>query len=103
LTRQDLCKRVSLSRVGALIDHHLHRAVAFVDRAGPNGHGHGAQAVKLDVAKMALFNLESGNVPAIAMRGEGVELARTTVGTVAIGELCRFDFPFNGYRHAALP
>jgi hypothetical protein len=37
---------------------------------------HRAQAIKLHIAKMALFNLESGDVPAIAVRWECVELAR---------------------------
>jgi hypothetical protein len=40
-------------RIGLLIDHHLHGAVAFVDSGGPNGHGDGAKTVKLHVAKMA--------------------------------------------------
>jgi hypothetical protein len=60
-----------------------------MDRAGPNGHGDCAQTIKLHIAKVALFNLESGDVPAIAVRRECVELARTTVGTIAIGELSR--------------
>ena len=76
--------------------------LTFVHRAGPNGHGNGAQAVKLDAAKMPLFNLEARNVPTIAMCWERVELAWTTIGTVAIGELRRLDLPFNGYCHVAL-
>ena len=60
--------------------------MSWLDRAGQNGHGDGAQTVELQVAKMALFNLESGDVPAIAVRRESVKLARTTVGTIAIGE-----------------
>jgi hypothetical protein len=74
-----------------------------MDSAGPSGHGDGAQAVKLDVAKVALFDLETGDVPAIAVCGEPVELARTTVGTVAVGELRRLHFPFDRDRHATLP
>jgi len=32
---QNFQQRIALAFIGALVDDHLHRAVAFVDRAGP--------------------------------------------------------------------
>jgi hypothetical protein len=49
--------------------------------------------VKLDVAVVSFGDLIAHDGFAIAVSGIGVELARTTVGAIAVRELDSTDFP----------
>src|SRR5215469_18513285 len=70
--------------IGALVDNHLHRAVAFVNRARPACYQSGSQPIKADRTKMPLLDLVTDDRAAIAMGRQGSEFAGAAIGTIAV-------------------
>jgi hypothetical protein len=64
-----------------------------MDGAGPAEDRRGTQAIKPRASVKALLDVEHGEPAAVAMGGEGVELAGATVVAVAVAEFAAFDFP----------
>src|SRR5215472_3864048 len=79
-------ERLALRRVGALVDDHLHRAVALVDRAGPGVEDGKAEAVERNLTKMAALNPAGLEAAAIAAAWALLELAGTAVVAIAVAE-----------------
>jgi hypothetical protein len=42
----------------------------------------------------ALLDVNDGETPAVAIRGQGIELAGTAIGAIAVAELAALDLPF---------
>src|SRR5262249_36485675 len=96
----DLEQRVALRGIGALVDDELQGAVALVHRTGPAGHHHHPQPVEPHGAEMPLLDLVGDRGAAIPVGRQGVELTRTTIIAVAVGEFRRLDPPI-GLSHRA--
>ena len=82
---EDFQQGIALVFIGALVDNHLHRAVAFVDRARPACYQSGSQPIKADRTKMPLLDLVTDDRAAIAMSRQGSEFAGAAIGTIAVG------------------
>src|ERR1700722_14722392 len=95
LSGEDFHQRLALFGIGTLINHKLHNAVAFMHSTRPVPHCRGTQSVKANVAKMSLIDLIARDSLAKAFVGQGVELTRASVDTVAVDKLGAFDFPFD--------
>jgi hypothetical protein len=86
LARDDRQYRFALRRRGARVDDGLRFAFALVNGPRP-GDEHGElQAVELDVAEVSLVDACAHRCAAMALRGQRVELARTTDVAVARGQ-----------------
>jgi hypothetical protein len=73
-----------------------------MDRTRPAHDLSGAKAIQTDISVMTLIDLIAHDGPAITMRGQPVELARTSVGAVAVYEFATPYFPSGG-SHLLLP
>src|SRR5688572_6068754 len=97
LAVQDLCQRVTLCGVRALVDDGLQLALAFEDGAGP-AVGHGAlEPVELYVGEMTLVDPQGFEAAAVSVRGQRLELTRATVRAVAIAEGDTFHIPIDAH------
>src|SRR5687767_10246772 len=86
----------SLLVVRPLIDDSLTLTVALVNRPRPGIEESGAEAIEGDVSKVALIDPNSRETATVSVRGAGgLELARTGVIAIAIGDLDAFDVPVN--------
>src|SRR5258708_4751078 len=101
LTRHDLEDRLALFRRGALVDDGLDFAMTHVDRARPGGGRGQAQAVELHLAVMTFLDLYPDRRATGTVGGQGVELAGTTIRTIARCDLGTADHPV-GMSHALL-
>jgi hypothetical protein len=72
-----------------------------MDRAREVPQRGGAKTVQLNIAKMSPGDLIAGDRFTEALVRQGIELATTAIGTVAIGELSRLHGPF--HRHDIFP
>jgi len=83
-TGEDLQQGIALAFIGALVDDHLYRAVAFVDRAGPTRYQSGSQAIKADRTEIPFLDLVTHRRAAIAVRRQGSEFAGAAISTIAV-------------------
>jgi len=89
-------KSVSLLLVRPLIDHGLTLAVALVNRSRPAVEESGAEAIERDVSKASLIDANGREAATVSVRRtRGLELTRTGVIAIAIGDLDSFDVPVN--------
>src|SRR6185436_1454667 len=68
-------------------------APPLVDGPRPLKDAAQCEAVQLHVAIVAFLDAESSGGLAVAVRRQGIELARTAVRAVAVDEFRRLDFP----------
>src|SRR5215469_2786018 len=99
---KDLKQRVALAGISPLVDHDLHRTVAFVDGARPVHAKRDAEPIESDIPEMSFLDLPSGCRLAKTVRRQCVELARATVSTVAAYEFIGAQAPFD-HRHNGPP
>ena len=102
LPRQDLQDRVALARVGALIDDGKGFSVSLMNCPRPRQNCRCLQPIEFHVAEMSLVDAECDDCPAIAARGQGVELARAPPIAIAARDLGTFDTPID-VRHRNPP
>ena len=76
--------------------------MAHVDRAGPGGGRGQAQAVEFHLAIMAFVDMYADRRAAIAIGGQGVELAGAAIRAIAGRDLGTADHPF-GKGHFCSP
>ena len=88
----------ALAGVGPLVHDHLKRAVAQMDRARPHREHAPREAVERHAAVAAALDADEAVRAAVAVRRQGIELARAPAVTAAVGELRAFNLPL-GERH----
>jgi hypothetical protein len=81
---EDLQQSIALAFIGALVDDHLHRAVAFVDRARPACYQSGSQPIKADPTELPFLDLVTDHRTAIAVGRQGSEFAGAAISTIAV-------------------
>jgi hypothetical protein len=82
--------------IRSLIDDGLNLAISFVDGSRPSVDDGSTKAIKSDISKIALVDLDGREAAAMSIRRlERLELARTTVVAVAVTELYSFYVPIN--------
>src|SRR4029077_5045164 len=86
-------QRLALLGVGALVDDYLHCAIALMNCTRPAHDQSGAKAIQTDISIMALVDLIPHDRPAIAVRGQRIELSWAAIRAVAVGELAPFYLP----------
>jgi hypothetical protein len=80
--------------VRSLIHDSLTLAVALVNRSRPAIEESCAETTERDVSKMSLIDANGREAATVSVRGtRGLELARTRVVTIAVGDLNPFDVP----------
>jgi hypothetical protein len=84
---KNLAKSLALFGIGPLIDDHLLCAAAVRDLAWPVKQHHGIETIKAGVIKVALLDFKRANGLAVAIGGARVELARASIGTIAVAKL----------------
>jgi len=93
LAGHDAQDGVALVRRGALVDDRKRLAVAHMDRSGPAEDARQAQPVELHIAMVTLVDLDADDGAAMAVRRQGIELAGTAIGTVAVGKFASMQGP----------
>jgi hypothetical protein len=88
-------QRVALRFTRPFVNHDCSFPFAFVDRSRPAKDPDKPQAVEAGVAVNSFVDLHRSDRSAIAIAWPPIELARTTVRTIAVNELPRFDAPFH--------
>src|SRR5688572_22295421 len=92
----DGSKRLSLLVVRPLIDNRLTLAVALVNRSRPAIEKRCTETIERDVSEVSLVDANGREAATVSVRGtRGLELARTGIVTIAIGDLDAFDVPVN--------
>src|SRR5262249_33570206 len=91
-----------LCRVRPLVDEELTGAPAFMHRPRPPIGAHEAQAIEIDVPMPAAVDLDGDDRLALVLGGPAVELARTSIGAIAVRVFAPFDFP-DDLPHRRLP
>ena len=88
-------ERLTLSRIGTLIDNNLHGAVSLMNSARPRIKRHRVEAVQPDVAEMALVDPPPGDRLAGAVCGQSHKLTRAPVIAVTVREMRPLDAPID--------
>jgi hypothetical protein len=90
---QDAQQGLALLGRGAPVDDMQAFALALMDRTGPAEDARASEPVKPRRAVKALLNVEDRQAPAVAVRRQGVELARAAIIAIAVAELAPLDLP----------
>jgi hypothetical protein len=101
LTAEDAQQGFALWRARAPVDDDAGFPVAFVDGARPRQDERRAQPVEPRRAVVSFVDLHADDGPTVAVGRQGVELARTAIGAIAVAELPAFEHPFR-LRHVHL-
>src|SRR5579885_1271087 len=100
LPGHDAEQAIALLRIRPHVEDRLHLALALVHGPRPpHGEGH-VEPVEARRPETAPVDPEEADGPAMAVRRQRVELARATVGAVAVAELEAVNFPID---HESVP